>query len=261
MDKYEQQREEQRKRIEQQEKIRDEKNQAKMQNLKSFDEIYEEEFYKVLKDKKTSDGALWTEVFQQNFSLDSVPVDCVLKDNIKNDNQKIDQILQDEFCDKIKKYKNCKIEVEPFYINAFVYSYDAALSYVVSVAKLKSRHGFFSSNTWCEKIKSSKENQVANLDKYTSSLQINSETNNHTKTSDLKIQKIKKSAGVLFKQIKKEIIDDSNKYKNVNSFFSSIIFYDLQIQRILVPAYKVKYSKFLKSTTFLIDANSLEIIL
>lgn len=258
MDKYEQQREEQRAKIEQHEKRLFEKQQSKIQNIKSFDEIYNTEFFKALKNKKMTNGTFWTNVFDQNMPLDLLPVDCVLADNLQNDKAKIDQILMDNVGQQIKKYNDFKMQIEPMYVHAFVYDYDAMLSSIVSVSKIKSKHGMYSSDTWCEPIKANGTKKVANLDKYTNELQIDIESFEQNNSPILQIKKTNKNANALFKQIKKEIVDGAKQYKNANAFFSSIVLYDINIRHVLLKIYKVKFCKFLSKKTYLIYSNTLE---
>ena len=232
-----------------------------LDNISSLEEIFAKEFKQCLK-KTYNNGKKMLEYFYEEELLNNIPVDYVLKDNIKNNSTIIKNIINktDNNNYNVLCEKSNKISIDKNYYSIFLLSYDTTV-YSANVNISRRNKGKFNHklnyyhNMTLANVK--ENNAIIDLNK----LGIVSKINISTAlpySENIKIKQNKKNATNLYKEIRQHIMVYAKKTNNFKEI-SNINIYNLDIKHILLPVYNIRFHKPGLDVKYLINGQSGEI--
>lgn len=228
-----------------------------LDNISSLEEIFAKEFKQCLK-KTYKNGKKMLEYFYEEELLNNIPVDYVLKDNIKNNSTIIKNIINKAGSNNYNNLceKSNKISIDKNYYSLFLLSYDATVYSANVEISRRYRHKLnFYDKMMLANVK--ENNAIIDLN----NLGIVSKVNLSAALpydNDIKIKPNKKTATNLYREIRQHIISYTKtitKFKNV----SNINMYKLDIKHILLPVYNIRFHKPGLDVKYIINGQSLEI--
>lgn len=242
------------------------KREQQLDDIKSLEDNFEEEFYKAIRRIKCSDKTYLKEYFEQDELISNVPVDLIANDNIDNNQDEIANIINCTYngqWNKLKK-KAEKISIEKQYVHNFAISHDSIVSIVVT--RYKRKEGFtrriwtYESNAFIDSLTVKNDLMFLKLPKpYEQIKHCNlAETTSFVPSKKLKIKKTSTKCSSILKQIQKDIVSTTkNKLnKNVNHLVSDINLLSVNIQHILCPFYIVRFHTAGFDEKFVINAQT-----
>ncbi len=227
------------------------RREQQLDNIKSLEDSFEEEFFENIRRTKCSDKTLLKDHFEQNELISNMPVDLIVNDNINNDQTELATIINNTFkgeWDKLAK-KAEKISIEKHYVHNFAVSHDSIVSVVVTRHTRRTgmtrRMFLYESNASIDSLPVKKDLMFLKLSKpYEEIKHCNlAEAKPYTQQKNIKTKKTSTRCNSVIKQIQKDIVSTTkNKLnKNVNHLVSNINLLSIKLQHILCPFYTVRF--------------------
>jgi len=269
--------------------------QKKLANLdtRSFEEIFCSTFYYRLKKIQYDNGKTLEEYFEEDANIEDIPIDCVLNDNIKKNNNLIARIINTNFNNSFNELSQIsdKITIEQKYIHVFLVSYDSTVYIVETNPSRVNKIGSTSESFRAQRNSVDvKQHVLVNLSKY-KDFESASLHNSHPYNADNEYYntvKCNKKCSDVYKEIYKNITNHAKygetqmggKAVSYNSntpytiydvkgssskdwtgfFLSKIKFYALNMKHAILPIYKIRFHKPGFDTHFIINAQTKQCI-
>lgn len=242
------------------------KREKQLENIQSFEDLFEEEFYENIRRAKCSDRTLLKNHFEQNELIADMPVDLLINDNINADKTELAKIINNSFdgqWDKLQAEAK-KITIEKHYAHNFAISANALVYAIFTVHKRRTgttrRIFMYESHSTPTTINVEKELLFLNIGKNYEDIKFCNlaDAKPFVSAKGLKIKKTAAKAESAIKQLRKELVSAAKRQinQNVNHIVSDINILSLDFKHILCPFYTVRFHTPWLDEKFVVNAQT-----